>query len=705
MNLSNQVAVKKFLPVAVLYLIGLAINLLTRFILFFVSFHQLDFSFKNVIGIFLIGAFYDLCFLSFVSIPIVLFIWLSNDTVYKKPWRYVVMTIFSIAIIVSFIHNPIPKEYDEKLPRVLIGVLFTMVAIYFFLLKSSESFRARWRIGFLNVLFFIIIFLFVFNIVSEYTFWDEYGTRYNFIAVDYLIYTNEVIGNIKESYPVGWILTGVLVVTILIYFLIKKYLISFAYTPFSFINRTGVAFVLLLLPAFVYLFVNNGYRKFSTNDYVNELAGNGLYEFGTAFFNNDLDFYKFYQTLPDAEALAEVKRQILERSPSDSFVNSHAFSIERMVSYPGEEKKMNVVLISIESMSASFMRSFGNQQNITPYLDSLSQHSLFFAHCYATGTRTVRGLEVLSLSIPPIPGQSIVRRTNNDSLFSIASVLRQKGYITQFLYGGYSSFDNMGPYFKANGYEVVDRSALQPSAIHYANIWGVADEDMYTLALQKFDENFKTGKPFFSQIMTVSNHRPYTYPENRIDIPPSEQRREGAVKYTDYAINDFIKKASLKPWFANTIFVIVADHCASAAGKQALPVNGYHIPLIIFSPAHIQPKVVENMISQMDIAPTILGLLNVSYRSKFFGQDVLRMPQGKDRAFISTYSGLGYVRDSQLVVQLPPKKVEQLRPNFTTGESKVVKGNDSLYRQAVSYYQVAEKIFKSGGYKEIKSIK
>lgn len=619
---------------------------------------------------------------------------------YKKPWIYLLLGIMALFVTWSFIDNPIPKEYDKKLPVLLSLLLILITAMYFLFWKKSELFRNKWRTGFFYFLFFIILFLFVFNIISEYTFWQEFGVRYNFIAVDYLIYTNEVIGNIKESYPVGWIIFGVIVVVTAIFFFIRKYINKAAFIKVPFSARTLMALVLLAVPTLVYLFVDNRLKQFSSNDYVNELAGNGVFEFGTAFFNNDLDFYKFYKTIPDTEAIAALRRQIIERSPTDSFLQKDGFSIERMVMYPGVEKKLNVVLISVESLSANFMKSFGNTQNITPCLDSLAQHSLFFTNCYATGTRTVRGLEVLSLSIPPIPGQSIVRRANNDSLFSIASILRSKGYITQFLYGGYSSFDNMGPYFAANGYEVIDRSALKPEEIHYANIWGVADEDMFTLALKKFDENYRSGKPFFSQIMTVSNHRPYTYPENRIDISPKEQKREGAVKYTDYSINYFLKQATAKPWFRNTIFVIVADHCASAAGKQALPVTGYHIPLIIYSPANMQPQQVSQIVSQIDVAPTILGLMNMSYRSKFFGQDIFRIPAGKERAFISTYSSLGYLRDGKLVVQMPPKKLEQLTPDFITGEAGTSAITDSLSKQAISYYQMAEKIFKSGGYKQ-----
>ena len=415
--------------------------------------------------------------------------------------------------------------------------------------------------------------------------------------------------------------------------------------------------------------------------------------------NNDLDFYRFYKSIPDKEALTEVKKQILQRSLTDKFIYDDSLSIERDVFYQGPEKKMNVVLICAESLSASFMQYFGNTNNITPELDSLAKLSIFFTDFYTTGTRTADCMEVLSLAIPPVRGPSIIKRPGNKDLFTLGAVFRLKGYTTQFLQGGSSSFDNVGYYFRNNGYEVFDRSALSPEEIHHENVWGVADEDLFTFSLKKFDQDYQKQKPFFAQIMTVSNHRPYTYPENRIDIPPNTKTRNGAVKYTDYAIGRFIREASSKPWFANTLFIIAADHCAYAAGKSALPVTGYHIPLLIFSPGNIQPQIINRLCSQIDLPPTILGLLNMSYRSKFFGQDIFRMPEGTERAFISTYQGLGYIRDGQLIIQQPPKKTEQQSPDFVSGVTKPAVITDSLYHQAVSYYQLAEKIYKSGHYK------
>jgi len=439
------------------------------------------------------------------------------------------------------------------------------------------------------------------------------------------------------------------------------------------------------MPLLAYYATQEKWRHFSRNEYANSLAGNGLYEFAVAFTQNELDFYKFYQTLPDVTAFRLLRKQL--ETPNSHFVSNDPYNIEREITYTEPERKLNVVLISVESLSASFMHAFGGNENITPYLDSLAHHSLLFTNLYSSGTRTVRGLEALSLSIPPTPGQSIVKRPDNGHLFSLGSVLRSHGYTTQYIYGGYSYFDNMKEFFGHNGYSVIDRSAIPADQVHYQNIWGVADEDLFDLSLHVLDQDNKAGKPFFAHIMTVSNHRPFTYPDGRIDIPAARQVREGAVKYTDYAINKFLRDAQNKPWFDSTIFVIVADHCAGSAGSVELPVTGYHIPMLIYAPKVVEPREVNTLTAQIDVAPTILGLMHLHYRSKFFGQDVLHMPADKQRAFISTYQGLGYLRDGKLLVQSPVKSIHEYLADFKNGNETAVQVESGLADEAIAYYQ------------------
>lgn len=686
----------KYKPLLQLAAIAILLSFLTRLALLFTTGNHINASFTDIISGFFIGLAFDLLVSLFIILPFALQISFTNDFIYTPKGKWIAFGAFAILLGIFLFTSLVPKDFNRDLYKAVIWYIILRFAIFILLYTRSLSFRLRWRTVVLKIFFFITIFLLVFNAVSEWFFWDEFSSRYNFIAVDYLIYTNEVVGNIQESYPIVSIIAGVAVVTLVLFLLIRKSIGLSVRAPLRFSKRIIVLSLLLIGIAALSFIIKPGWKNFSGNNYVNELAGNGMYEFVQAFKNNKLDFYTYYQTLPDSTAF-HILRQSLADSNS-SFISNDIFDIERQISYPGPEKKMNVVLISVESLSASFMQAFGNKNNITPSLDTLARKGLFFTSLYASGTRTVRGLEALSLSIPPPPGQSIVKRPGNENLFSLGSVFKDKGYTTQYIYGGYGYFDNMNYFFGHNGYDVVDRTALKADEIHYANIWGVADEDLFTLALREMDNNYALNKPFFSQVMTVSNHRPFTYPDGRIDIPPTSQTRDGAVKYTDYSIGQFIKQASQKPWFGNTIFIVVADHCASSAGKQALPVTGYHIPMIIYSPGNIAPQEIRSLTAQIDIAPTLLGLLNFSYKTKFFGQDIFRTAPEKQRAFLSTYQGLGFLKHDTLVVQSPVKKVKTYQPDFTTGDAREIEGDTTLTREAIAYYQVISWLIKHKKY-------
>ena len=185
-------------------------------------------------------------------------------------------------------------------------------------------------------------------------------------------------------------------------------------------------------------------------------------------------------------------------------------------------------LLSIESMGAEFLGAYGDPHGLTPHMDALARESLWFSNVYATGNRTVRGLEALALALPPTPGQSIVRRPHNEILFSLGSVFEDYGYGVMFAYGGYGYFDNMNAFFDANDYRSIDRRSIPAQDIEFENIWGVADEHLYDHVLREIDREkaAQPRRPVFVHIMTTSNHRPFTYPPGRIDIPSGTGRAE-----------------------------------------------------------------------------------------------------------------------------------------------------------------------------------
>jgi phosphoglycerol transferase MdoB-like AlkP superfamily enzyme len=631
----------RFGPVAVVTVLVCTISFITRIILLIKSWPSLELNPFSFIAIFLVGLFYDIIVSSFFAIPVALYCWLMKDSIYRKRWQRIVLFI----------------------------------------------------------LFFLISFILLLNAGAEITFWDEFSVRFNFIAVDYLIYTTEVLGNIWESYNIPLIGAAVVLASIALVFLIRNKLTASQQASMRFGQRSVFFLQFLLVPAAGYFLVNNHIKNFSNNNFVNELSGNGIYEFGTAFWNNEIDYNRFYVTRNDT-ANFRILREMLQ-APNATFSNN-PLSIERVIKNDSPEHKWNIVLVSVESLSGDYLKHFGNKENITPFLDSLIPYSVFFENFYATGTRTVRGLEALSLAIPPTPGQSIVRRPDNAGMFTIGNVLQAKGYDVNYIYGGNAFFDNMGKYFGGNGYTVLDKRDIPDNLVHHTTAWGIDDEAAFDYTLSQCDKSFAAGKLFFNHIMTVSNHRPYTYPDGRIDIPSSTQSINGGVKYTDYAINKFLRDAQHKPWFNNTIFVIVADHCSKSAGKTDLPVNRYHIPCFIYAPQLLRPAIEQRFTSQIDLAPTVLGMLNLNYTSRFLGYDIFRTAAGRERVFISTYQDIGYIRNNKLVILSPQKKIETMAPNFVSGTAGKISPDQVLINEAIAWYQGANFLYKNGGYKMIK---
>jgi len=530
--------------------------------------------------------------------------------------------------------------------------------------------------------------------VMEFVFWSEFASRFNFVAVDYLIYTHEVIGNIRESYPVGTWFALIFVGAVVIWWATwpRRWARYGARWPM----RVATCAILGAVCAASLLLARFDMSEGDANVEVRELSMNGVYAFFYAFSNNQIDYARFYPTLPQADALALARGMLTQKGSSFR----HDDGIERFVPANDTVRKLNVVLISVESLSASYLGVFGNPQGLTPELDALSQKGLLFTNLYATGTRTVRGLEALSVGAPPIPGNSIVRRPNNDNLETLGEELDENGWAAHWIYGGYGLFDNMNAYFAGNSYEVTDRRDIDPDKIpiHHETIWGVADEDLYTLSMTKFDEDYAKKKPFFAHIMTTSNHRPFTFPEGRVDRP--QKTHEGGVQYTDWAIGDFIRRASSKPWFANTLFVIVADHTASAAGKTDLPVERYHIPMIWYAPGHIQPGRMDRLMSQIDIPTTILGWLGIAHESKFFGYDMFKLEPGRERAFISNYQTLGYMKNNRLVVLRLRQDPVVVDGTPAHPVDPIDIDDKTLIREAIANYQVANQMFRDGELRE-----
>ncbi len=639
MNIKNLKSVlrTRFGGILLLYLVFISISLISRTVLLSMSFKDVSFNPLNIIWSYVAGLFMDTVAFSYFMIPFVLFLMFVSDRFFNSAFHRI----------------------------------------------------------FAYVAYFITFYILLFNGVSEYFFWEEFGVRYNFIAVDYLVYTTEVLANIKESYPLPLLVSGILSADIILtYFVIrKKFLIDSLASKSRLKNRLITGLVLLCIPLFSFILIKNTTVEITKNRYNNELAKNGIHSLFSAFLNNELDYETFYATHPNEDNFKQLRG--LLKSENSQYLNNETFDITRQITNSGEEKRYNVVLVTVESLSGEFLSYKGNKLGkITPNLDAIADSSLFFTNLYAIGTRTVYGLEAITLGAPPKPGQSVVKRPNNENMFSVGQIFKERGYDLKFIYGGYGYFDNMNYYFSHNGYQIVDHSDMSNEEITFKNAWGVCDQDLFNRTLKECDKSFAAGKPFLNHLMTTSNHRPFTYPDGVIDIP-SHTGRAGGVKYFDYAVGEFLRKASEKPWFKNTLFVVVADHCAGSAGQAELPFMEYQIPFIIYNPGIVRPAKIDKLCSQIDVAPTLLGVMNWSYKTKFFGKDILKMAPEEERAFISNYQKLGYIKNDRLSILSPQQKITHYKINPQTGEMKVEAADPEIENEAIIYYQSANYVYKN----------
>lgn len=590
-----------------------------------------------------------------------------------------------------------------------IGILFDFAAAVFAaspwlllgILMPEKFLTKRWILGILSALAVIYSGILIFITTAEWFFWDEFGARFNFIAVDYLIWTQEVWGNISESYPMALILPAIaLLACLVVWGMNRAGLFGFTRNaPTSLSHRATALAILLIVPFLTNRLVSQSTIPAFTNQYDTEIAKNGCWSFFAAFKQMELDYTRWYVKLPEEKALAEAKRLLVtENEPATS---ADPRDLARTISKTGDEKDWNVILVCMESLSADFMGYLGNKENITPNLDRLAENSVFFENLYATGTRTVRGMEALTLNLPPTPGQAIIYRPEGTNLKTTFTPFLDRGYDCGFFYGGDGRFDYMNRYFFTSGCRIVDVNAWEEKDTTFKTAWGACDEDLFNKTMSEADKDFSKGKPFHFFCMTTSNHRPYDFPAGRIDLTPKD-RRAGAVKYADWAIGDLIEKASKKPWFEKTLFVIVSDHCASSAGKEDIDVTKYRIPGMIYNPGLVGSKKITSLASQIDVMPTVFGMLNWNYTTLGFGHDYLSPTAASlpERSFVSNYQKIAMITPHSMTILKPNQKHSSYNCYLPTGELNRMDletiENSPLLHNTNAYYQSAAWLFGSG---------
>jgi len=528
-------------------------------------------------------------------------------------------------------------------------------------LFASNGLIGRAWLFVLRVWLLLGLWLLVYMELATPSFIMEYDVRPNRLFVEYLVYPKEVFGMLWSGYKLELFIGAVVsLATIFFGWKLTRHLVSGLVFPRWYwriplallVVATGVMGARSTLG---HRPLNPAMVAFSTDPLMNDLVLNSSYSmvFAVKQMSAEDSASKYYDKMDNEEVISLV-RQSTGRESQD-FVSSE---IPTMAYHPAtyKGKPKNLVILLQESLGARYVGGLGGMP-LTPNLDGLMQEGWNFTRMYSTGTRSIRGIEAVITGFSPTPSRAVVKLGKSQTgFFTIAGLLRSKGYHTQFIYGGESHFDNMKSFFLGNGFEDMQDfpTFKDPS---FVGSWGASDEDLYQKAHEQFSKLNTSDKPFFSLVFTSSNHSPFEYPDGRI-TPYNEpkQTRENAAKYSDYALGEFFKQAKQSSYWDDTVFVVIADHDSRAYGSQLVPIDSFHIPAVILGEG-IDAKVDSRLASQIDIPPTLLSLIGVDSYNPMIGHDLTQNIDSKNlRAMMQFYKNFAWMDNNNDVVIFQPDR-------------------------------------------------
>ena len=378
---------------------------------------------------------------------------------------------------------------------------------------------------------------------------------------------------------------------------------------------------------------------FCTNSFLNQLGINPSFFFMRDLIENSKKHYSVDNLVSEGDAIRNVR---LALGLDNSYDKSQS-PVARLIVDSGVPKKMNVVFILMESMSADFLKVRENGKTITPYLNSLIDKSYYFENFYSAGTHTNHGILASLYGLPSVLDKNMMKNVDIPLCQGIPSILQDKGYRTMFFMTHEAQYDNVNAFLLENGIQEIYSQEDYPKEKRVNN-FGVPDDYLFEYGIAKINEKAADHKPFFATLLTISNHPPYIVPDKYKSV--SDDIQHQIVAFADDAIRAFMQEAAKTIWYDNTIFVLLGDH-GRVVGSQIydMPLSYNHIPLIIYSPTFEDaPKRFGQFGGQVDVFPTILGLLNQSYMNNTLGIDLFK--QKRPYMFFSSDDSVGAIDSS-----------------------------------------------------------
>jgi phosphoglycerol transferase MdoB-like AlkP superfamily enzyme len=542
----------------------------------------------------------------------------------------------------------------------------------------------------------------VFGAFVEFFFFEEFDARFNHVALDYLLFPGEVAGNVWESYPVPLYVALAALAGGAFAFGVQRWLRDATESPRAWPRRALHAVGALAAGAAAVLLLAILPPPSTGNRAADEVASNGLVQLVHAFQTASLDYDSYYRTLPPDE--------LKELAASEIGLPDLHDPARRFQAVERRDRPLDVVVILGESFGSEFVGRLGGSKPCAPGLERWAHKGTLLTNLVPTGNRTVRGLEGVLCSFVPLPGDSIWKREKSDEVASIARVLKQHDYHTEFLYGGDGAFDGMKSFALRNGWDEFLEDSLVGSSSYpddaFRTIWGVADETMFDVLLERQRQAARDGVPYFGTALTVSNHKPYLTPDSKklglrgdrltsaawqaaillalsvlawrtlarrdrrvalivalgiawtgfgvyswTRVQPKDTR-EAAVRYADRALAQYLDRAEAEGLLEHTVVLFVGDHGARVYGSEEIPAASYRVPALFVVPeAKYADKTIDRLCSQVDLAPTLLSMAGIDYAAPFFGNDLLSQPpDGPGRAWLIHNRNIGLLTDTNLTV-------------------------------------------------------
>ncbi len=296
----------------------------------------------------------------------------------------------------------------------------------------------------------------------------------------------------------------------------------------------------------------------------------------------------------------------------------------------------NVVVVMMESMAACRVTHFNPAAPPTPQLDSIAAHGLSFENAYSAGIHTHNGIYSTLFSFPAVLDHHSMKKTDIPVMCGMPHHFKAHGYHTMYFTTHDDQFDNVAGFLYANDIEHVVSQKDYP-ADEVKSTLGVPDHVLFRHVVEELDK--ANDKPFFAAVMTASYHNPYVLPDDIGWKPQSESMDDKMVEYADWSIGEFMRMAKERPWFENTLFVFVADHGVSGNSPYDMSLKYHHVPMLFYCPSQIPPQTRLQLALQIDIGPTVLGMLFPDDDNSTFGLDLQR--QTRRYAFFSADDKIG----------------------------------------------------------------